>query len=69
MDALGVVPHAGTWIEIPILAAVLYRNAVVPHAGTWIEITKRKSNGVVHGAFPMREQKPQKPEIAINTCI
>ena len=42
---------------------------VVPHAGTWIEITKRKSNGVVHGVFPMREQKPQKPEIAINTCI
>ena len=49
--------------------SVLLTSAVIPHVGTWIEITKRKSNGVVHGAFPMREQKPQKPEIAINTCI
>ena len=38
MSTDGVVPHAGTWIEIiaatPTVAAVI----VVPHAGTWIEI-------------------------------
>ena len=33
-----VVPHAGTWIEISMLFALLFSSAVVPHAGTWIEI-------------------------------
>lgn len=52
------------WLSVGLKVAV----RVVTHMGMQIEITKRKSNGVVHGAFPMREQKPQKPEITINTC-
>ena len=58
----------GTWVEMERSNVwnACYRRSP---RGTWIEITKRKSNGVVHGVFPMREQKPQKPEIAINTCI
>ncbi len=33
-----VVPHAGTWIEIESIHALLFPDWVVPHAGTWIEI-------------------------------
>ena len=33
-----VVPHAGTWIEIPREVIKALVDAVVPHAGTWIEI-------------------------------
>ena len=33
-----VVPHAGTWIEIPQRSTKNGRAPVVPHAGTWIEI-------------------------------
>ena len=35
-----VVPHAGTWIEIPIYVTRYENEIVVPHAGTWIEIVK-----------------------------
>ena len=34
----GVVPHAGTWIEILCLIGTIAPDTVVPHAGTWIEI-------------------------------
>ena len=34
----GVVPHAGTWIEITIWNGHSREVLVVPHAGTWIEI-------------------------------
>ena len=33
-----VVPHAGTWIEIPNNTNIVVKFFVVPHAGTWIEI-------------------------------
>ena len=33
-----VVPHAGTWIEIPGAGRQNPEKTVVPHAGTWIEI-------------------------------
>ena len=33
-----VVPHAGTWIEIPDEFEIAKADNVVPHAGTWIEI-------------------------------
>ncbi len=32
------MPHAGTWIEIPLAMHQKSRAGVVPHAGTWIEI-------------------------------
>ena len=42
----GVVPHAGTWIEIqspdPTVPPVL----VVPHAGTWIEMYLQTNMGL-----------------------
>ena len=34
-----VVPHAGTWIEIPQRSTKNGSAPVVPHAGTWIEIS------------------------------
>ena len=34
----GVVPHAGTWIEITCKQGWNIVVRVVPHAGTWIEI-------------------------------
>ena len=35
-----VVPHAGTWIEIPDIQDISRLIWVVPHAGTWIEIIR-----------------------------
>ncbi len=34
-----VVPHRGTWIEIPVFQNHHHHDAVVPHRGTWIEIS------------------------------
>ena len=53
----GVVPHAGTWIEIMKCAHVTLQKTVVPHAGTWIEIYL---GGIcIYGrnqSFPTRER-------------
>ena len=38
VEAGYVVPHAGTWIEIPTDVKKMLNMKVVPHAGTWIEI-------------------------------
>ena len=38
LNAVPVVPHAGTWIEISIANPLLNAPFVVPHAGPWIEI-------------------------------
>ena len=40
------------WLSVGLKVAV----RVVPHMGMQIEITKRKSNGVVYGAFSMRNK-------------
>ena len=47
-----VVPHAGTWIEMPIIPFEWNRLTVVPHAGTWIEI------GVVNHNYPLNKVVP-----------
>ena len=39
-----VVPHEGTWIEIPMVVKALKMNNVVPHEGTWIEMVKQWKN-------------------------
>ena len=33
-----VVPHVGTWIEMPNQFLQAAISSVVPHVGTWIEI-------------------------------
>ena len=38
IESIGVVPHAGTWIEIHQTDCIDHIGCVVPHAGTWIEI-------------------------------
>ena len=38
INLIHVVPHAGTWIEIPGAGRQNPEKTVVPHAGTWIEI-------------------------------
>ena len=40
------------WLSVGLKVAV----RVVTHMGMQIEITKRKSNGVVYGAFSMRNK-------------
>ena len=35
-----VVPHVGTWIEMPARCRSVARAHVVPHVGTWIEMPK-----------------------------
>ena len=44
----GVVPHAGTWIEIVKDCILLCHSIVVPHAGTWIEIT---GHGILYSVY------------------
>ena len=34
-----VAPHAGAWIEIPLVRINIYVIRVAPHAGAWIEIS------------------------------
>ena len=51
-----VVPHAGTWIEIPITGSITPFNSVVPHAGTWIEITTSVRTWLISKSFPTRER-------------
>jgi len=38
VKAASVVPHVGTWIEIPLTSRLYAAIYVVPHVGTWIEI-------------------------------
>ena len=51
-----VVPHAGTWIEIPLPILAIILDTVVPHAGTWIEIHLRKFLLCGSWSFPTRER-------------
>ncbi len=32
-----VAPHAGAWVETPLMRSVLRLQAVAPHAGAWVE--------------------------------
>ena len=40
----GVVPRAGTWIEIDRWFDKPFANEVVPRAGTWIEIVRTRNS-------------------------
>ena len=51
-----VVPHAGTWIEIPDSIKKPSTSLVVPHAGTWIEIDFEKTDSADPASFPTRER-------------
>ena len=51
-----VVPHAGTWIEMKVIAQENILVVVVPHAGTWIEIGKTCPEFVRQMSFPTRER-------------
>ena len=51
-----VVPHEGTWIEIPLILFFVGYNAVVPHEGTWIEIMKDIASLLIVESFPTRER-------------
>ena len=35
-----VAPHAGAWIEMPIIQLKLNDRNVAPHAGAWIEMVE-----------------------------
>ena len=51
-----VVPHAGTWIEIPFALRIGGVSAVVPHAGTWIEMPYHHLISGYKTSFPTRER-------------
>ena len=52
----GVVPHAGTWIEIYYWRDQHVPIWVVPHAGTWIEMSTTIRDARATESFPTRER-------------
>ena len=52
-----VAPHAGAWIEIVSITAILYQSPVAPHAGAWIEIIFGSRTETYRSpSLPMRER-------------
>ena len=56
VDAVAVVPHAGTWIERRFAKRLIFTKYVVPHAGTWIESMERGMSKDEAESFPTRER-------------
>ena len=63
-----VVPHAGTWIEIPSQECTLSACSVVPHAGTWIEIASGVGAWTCPRSFPTRERGLKYMIVIVRVC-
>ena len=61
LQADGVAPRAGAWIETVTLVCQHHLVCVAPRAGAWIETNSQISPKFIHWSLPVRERglKPQ----------